>query len=142
MIRVVAGDSFYAHTETRYLELGIITFENINTYLMGLFVYKSVCNILPFSVQNYLIKRLDVHEHFTRVSGGLSVQYSRTNYRRFAVSCWGPIVCYGIPKETSALLSLHQFKQAWKKMPFTVILIATLSNYLTFLTILEHLKYN
>ena len=61
-----------------YLELGIIKFENINTYLMGLFVYKSVCNILPPSVQNYFIKRVDVHEHFTRASGGLSVQYSRT----------------------------------------------------------------
>jgi len=115
MIRIVAGDSFYAHTETRYLELGIIKFENINTYLMGLFVYKSVCNILPPSVQNYFIKRVDVHEHFTRASGGLSVQYSRTNYRRFAVSCRGPIIWNGIPKEISALPSLYQFKRAWKK---------------------------
>jgi len=98
-----------------YLELGIIKFENINTYLMGLFVYKSVCNILPPSVQNYFIKRVDVHEHFTRASGGLSVQYSRTNYRRFAVSCRDPIIWNGIPKEISALPSLYQFKRAWKK---------------------------
>ena len=69
MIRIVAGDSFYAHMETRYLELGIIKFENINTYLMGLFVYKSVYYLLRPSDQNYFIKRIDVHEHFTRASG-------------------------------------------------------------------------
>jgi len=85
MIRMVAGDSFYARTENRFIELGIIKFENINTYLMGLFVYKSICKILPPSAQNYFTKRVDVHEHFISESGGLSVQYSRTNYRRFAV---------------------------------------------------------
>ena len=69
MIRIAAGDSYYAHTETRYLELGIIHFQNINTYLMGLFIYKSVYNLLPPSVQNYFIKRIDVHEHLTRASG-------------------------------------------------------------------------
>src|SRR6218665_4045633 len=80
MIQIVAGDSFYAHMENRFIELGIIKFENINTYLMGLFVYKSICKILPPSAQNYFTERVDVHEHFTRASGGLSVQYSRSNY--------------------------------------------------------------
>src|SRR6218665_4149162 len=89
-------------------------FNVADTYLMGLFVYKFVCNILPPSVQNYLIKRVDVHQHFIRASGGLSVQYPRTNYRRFAVSCRDPIIWNGIPKEISALPSLYQFKRAWK----------------------------
>ena len=71
MIRIVAGDSCYAHTEIRYQELGIIKFENINTYVMGLFVYQTVYNLLPPSVQNYFIKIIDFHEHFTRASGGL-----------------------------------------------------------------------
>src|SRR6218665_2747197 len=112
MIRIVAGDSYYAHTETRYLELRIIKFENINTYLIGLFVYKSVCNILPPSVQNYFIKRVDVYEHFTRESVDLSLQYSTIIHRRFAGSCRFPIFWNGIPKEISSFSCLYQFKRA------------------------------
>src|SRR6218665_3735808 len=50
MIRIVAGDSFNAHTETRYLELRIIKFENINTYLMAyLFINPFVTFYHPLS---------------------------------------------------------------------------------------------
>jgi len=55
---------------------------------MGLFTYKYVFKTLQPYAQNYFTKRVDVHDHFIRVCGlcSLSVQYSRINYRRSAVS--------------------------------------------------------
>jgi len=112
MIRIVAEDGFYAHTENRFLELGIIKFDNVNAYLTELFAYKLIFKILQPSAKNYFNKRVDIHEHFTRAYGGLSIQYSRTNYRRLAISCRRIIIWNRIADKIRALSSLYIFKPA------------------------------
>src|SRR6218665_3460345 len=42
IIRIIARDKYYDHTHKRFIELGIMKFENINTYMTGLFTYKAI----------------------------------------------------------------------------------------------------
>jgi len=44
-------------------------------------------NLLPKSFVNYFVKAADTHKYNTRAAGGLSAQYARTNYRKFALGC-------------------------------------------------------
>jgi len=37
IIRITARDKYYDHTHKRFIELEIMKFENINTYMTGLF---------------------------------------------------------------------------------------------------------
>ena len=46
-LRVITRDTYYAHTEAKSLELGMLKFININIYLVGNFVYRLCSNLLP-----------------------------------------------------------------------------------------------
>src|SRR6218665_3482000 len=49
-IRVIARVSVDDHIHNRFIELGIMKFENLNTYLTGLFTYKSIFKLLSISL--------------------------------------------------------------------------------------------
>ena len=55
-LRVITRDTYYAHTEARFLELGILKFTTINIYLIGNFVYIICNNLLPPYFNSFLIK--------------------------------------------------------------------------------------
>lgn len=52
--------------------------------------------------QNVFVRRDGEHDHYTRASGNLSVQYTRTNYRRLYLFCKGPIFWNEIPSNSSS----------------------------------------
>src|SRR6218665_2774396 len=74
-IRIIARDGYLAHTSLRFLELGIMKFGNINTYLIGNFLYKYSNHLLPKEFNDYFKPRTEVRNHFTR-SSDLSVQFA------------------------------------------------------------------
>ncbi len=114
IIRIMAGDSYYAHTRHRFKQLKLLKFEQINRYLIGLFMYKALNKLLPPMFQHYFTKRHDVHDYYTRASGSLSVQYARTDYRRFSLSCKGPIIWNKIPSHISNVSTFALFKKVFK----------------------------
>src|SRR6218665_3870132 len=113
-IRIIARDKYYDHTSKRFQELGIMKFDCINRYLIGNVLFKYFNNLLPPVFTNFFTKTIDVHEHHTRAVCGLSVQYARTNYRRFSLYCNGPIIWNDIPANILAVKSFPQFKSSWK----------------------------
>src|SRR6218665_1363957 len=62
----------------------------INYYQVKIFMYRYLNNFLPDSFIKYFTKVEDVHEHYTWFSLGLSIQYARTNYYRFSITCTDP----------------------------------------------------
>src|SRR6218665_1596809 len=92
VIRIIKGQKRNDHTQPIFEELGIMKFDNLNTYLIVLFTYKVVYNLTPSPVSNYFTKREQVHAYSLRASGNLSIQFSRTNYRKHALTCRGPII--------------------------------------------------
>lgn len=113
-IRIIARDKYYDHTSKRFQELDIMKFDCINRYLTGNFLFKYFNNLLPPVFTNFFTKTIDVHEHYTRAVSGLTVQYARTNYRRFSLYCKGPIIWNDIPANIRAVKSFPQFKSLWK----------------------------
>src|SRR6218665_1085169 len=65
-LRVITRDTYCAHTEAKFLELGILKFTNINIYLIGNFVYRFCNNLLPPYFNSFLIKIHIVHDHYRR----------------------------------------------------------------------------
>ena len=63
----------------------------------------------------YFTRVEDVHEHNTRFSRGLSIQYARTNYYRFSIACTGPKIWNGIPASIKEATAFGQFKRLWGK---------------------------
>src|SRR6218665_691418 len=57
VIRIIKRQKRNDHTQPIFEELGIMKFENLNTYLIGLFTYKLVYNLIPSPVSNYFTKR-------------------------------------------------------------------------------------
>jgi len=55
-------------------------------------MYKALNNSVPIVLQNNFVRRDEEHDHYTRASETLSVQYARTNYRRFSLFGKGPII--------------------------------------------------
>ena len=114
VIRIIKGQKWNDHTQPIFEELGIMKFDNLNTYLIGLFTYKVVYNLIPSPVSNYFTKREQVHAYSLRASGNLSIQFSRTNYRKHALTCRGPIIWNNIPKDIRNILVYVQFKSSWR----------------------------
>src|SRR6218665_143885 len=105
----------YAHTEAKFLELGILKFTNINIYLIGNFVYRFCNNLLPPYFNSFLIKIHVVHDHYTRNRDNFAIQYARTDYRKFSLRCRGPEVWNLIPLNLRDLKTFYSFKRNWKK---------------------------
>jgi hypothetical protein len=113
-IRIIAGDHRCAHTADRFEEYNIMKFENKNYYLVGNFMYKFVKGMLPEVFSKSFTRIVDIHDHYTRVSKGLSVSYARTNYRRFSIYCSGPKIWNAIPTSIQSLPTYSQFKKHWR----------------------------
>ena len=56
VIKIIKGQKLNEHTQRFFEELGIMKFDNLNTYLIGLFTYKVVYNLISSSVSNYFTK--------------------------------------------------------------------------------------
>jgi len=45
---VVSKDTYYANTETKFQELGVLKFDHVNDYLIGNFYFKIINNTVKF----------------------------------------------------------------------------------------------
>lgn len=70
--------------------------------------------MLPEVFSESFTRIVDIHDHYTRVSKGLSVSYARTNYRRFSIYCSGPKIWNAIPTSIQSLPTYSQFKKHWR----------------------------
>src|SRR6218665_3769773 len=71
------------------------------------------CTICYLTLLKYFTRVEDVHEHNTRFSRGLSIQYAGTNYYRFSIECTGPKIWNGIPASIKEATAFCQFKRLW-----------------------------
>src|SRR6218665_2310019 len=65
--------------------------------------------------QNFFVRRDEEHDHYTRSSGNLSVQYARTK-RRFSLFCKDPIIWNEISSNICKVTMLVTFKKIWKAL--------------------------
>ena len=90
-------------------------FSNLNMYFTGIVVYKFINSLLPKSFENYVVKTAHTHRYNTRAAVGLSAQYARTNYRKFALDCSGRVIWNAIHvlPALQALKLVRLFISSW-----------------------------
>jgi len=113
--RVITKSKHLAHTKQLFDDLSILKFDLLNEYLIGILFYKICNNLMPVQFSGYCIKVRSVHDHHTRSAGGLFVSYARTNFRKFALRCKGPVVWNTIPDCIRNISPLYKFKKRWRE---------------------------
>lgn len=114
IMRIILGIGYRESTRQGFQNLKVMRFENINRYLIGIFMYKFINNLLPHSSGRYFVRIGDLHGYNTRAAGGLFKYYARTNYRQFSISYRGPVVWNDIPRSMQELRTVTMFKSSWK----------------------------
>ena len=112
ILRIIGGDNPRATSLLQ--ETKIMRFHNLNMYFTGIGLIMN--NLLPKSFVNYFVKAADTHKYNrpTMAAGGLSAQYARTNYRKFALGYRRPVIWNVIPPALQALQPLGLFISSWK----------------------------
>jgi hypothetical protein len=99
IIRLITFKSYTEHTEPLFRNLEILNFENINDYLICLFMFRCYyLENLPEVFSNYFTRNDEIHHYNTRTSSQLHKSYKRTNYAKQTLSdkgvnIWNKLDC-------------------------------------------------
>ena len=97
LLRLITGSPFCAHTEPLFVANRILTFQEINEFTIGVFMFRSQNGDLPESFYNYYQIHKDVHGRETRNADALYVPYGRLDIRKTSVRIYGADVWNSIP---------------------------------------------
>ena len=89
LVRVITCSHYRAHTEPLMLANRLLSLQDINLYIIGIFMYNYVTQKLPHIFQNYFQQNKDVHELNTRQANDFHVPFSRLEVRRFSIKIHG-----------------------------------------------------
>ena len=70
----------------------LLSLQDINLYVIGIFMYKYVTQKLPRIFENYFQRKKDVHELNTDQANDFCVPFSRLQVRRFSIKIHEPEV--------------------------------------------------
>ena len=77
LVRVITCSHYRAHTEPLMLANRLLSLQDINLYIIGIFMYNYVTQKLPHIFENYFQQNKDVHELNTRQANDFHVPFSR-----------------------------------------------------------------
>ena len=82
LVRVITCSHYRAHTEPLMLANRLLSLQDINLYIIGIFMYNYVTQKLPHIFENYFQQNKDVHELKTQAND-FHVPFSRLQVRRY-----------------------------------------------------------
>ena len=92
IVRIICHKGPSEHTDPLFKELRLIKLYDINTYLMGRFMYRyHICQV-PESFGSYFPLINDIHSHDTRQNEGLYVHQVKTNLGKMSLKYRGPFI--------------------------------------------------
>ena len=65
IIRIISGTKSKEHTDPLFAKLGIINFNDINKYFLGIFMFRYNCKIVPDVFNGFLKPIRDIHRYNT-----------------------------------------------------------------------------
>lgn len=97
LIRIVTCSPYRAHTEPLFVANNVLTVYDINTYVIGMFMYKCMNEGISGDFRNYFVRNSDINEHYLRNTGELRIPYARLDVTKFSVRVNGAKVWNSIP---------------------------------------------
>ena len=115
-LRIVTHSEYRCHTSPLFKQLNLLTVENVNNFLIGIFMHRRFHDTLPSVFNGFFQINSNIHEHQTRTSQQLHTPIIKTDIGKFNIryrgsKIWNYIISNGINPEVSEA----SFKIALKK---------------------------
>ena len=115
ILRIITFSNYYQHSNELFKNQEILTIYKINTYLTSQFMYKYINNMLPSNIfSNYFKTNNEIHEHYTRSSCKLHIDFTRTNYKKFSLKHYGVNTWNIIDNNIKNSITFSSFKRKMK----------------------------
>ena len=138
---VVTCSHYRAHTEPLMLANQLLSINDINVYVVGIFMYNYVTQKLPQIFENYFQRNRDVHGLNTRQANDFYVPFSRLQIRRFSIKIHGSEVWNSFPTFIKISTSLMNFKKNLRKYLIDKNLLVTVSQFWCYMHIFDITVY-
>ena len=129
LVRVITCSHYRAHTEPLMLANRLLSLQDINLYIIGIFMYNYVTQKLPQIFENYFQQNKDVHERNTRQADDFHVPFSRLQVRRFSIKIHGSEVWNSFPTYIKKSTSVMDFKKKLRKYLIDRHLLVTVTQF-------------
>jgi len=73
-VRIICNVKYNEHTEPLFKRLGILRFNDLHLCQTGIFMYKFMNNNLPHNLIRLFTRNTNVHNHNTRLHGGIHIE--------------------------------------------------------------------
>ena len=106
IIRIITGQSYFAHTDPLFLQTGILKIPDIHKYLLGIYMFKNKMN-------NNLPRSL--HDYYTRGFNNIPIAFQRLTLTQHSINYEASQVWNNLPLDIRNSTSLHIFKKSLKQ---------------------------
>ena len=116
-MRIITGSPPRCHSEPLFKNLGLLKLEDINTYLIGMFMYRIYKGYVPSLLQGIFTSNEDYHNYSTRQACHLHLPLVHTDLGKFSIKYRGALVWNDILQSGISLdCSEPCFKKSLKRM--------------------------
>lgn len=110
LVRIIHCAPYKAHTGPLMYASKMLTIEDINVYITGIYMYQCLKLHCPTVFNNFFIKNSRIHDHNTRQSIDIRVPYAKLNIRKSSIRIHGANTWNNIPESIKQAPSLNVFK--------------------------------
>ena len=122
VVRILFHLPYAPSCKLKLIENNLLNIFQINSFLVGIFMYKYDNHMLPSSFDNFFLKSSHVNSHDVRSLHCFRSDFARTTLKTFSIKCSGPRFFSSIPTSISSLKSISLFK---KSLKFYLLLLDT-----------------
>ena len=119
LIRIITCSPFRAHTGPLFFANKILSVTQINTYMVGTYMYKCLNESVPQLLRNYFTRNNSIHEYSTRGANEIHVPFGRLDIRNFSIRIHGAKVWNSLPSFVKQSRSLELFKNTLRNYLFS-----------------------
>ena len=116
IVRIISNSNFNEHTAQIFCDLHIMKFESIHKFVTGVFMFKTINNLMPNFMRDLFVENQNIHDYDTRQKHNIHIFNYRTNIKFFSIKSNGPIVWNEIPHHIRQVPSIHIFKRKLKNI--------------------------
>ena len=115
IVRIIVGAAPRTHAEQYYYEMKLMTINDILLFQQGVFVYKTVNQIIPSCFRELFSLNKNFHNYSTRSSGCLHLASHRTMSYQYNIRYTGPKLWNSLPLQITSGPSVNVFESRLKK---------------------------
>ena len=111
LVRIIINSPYRAHTAPLLLANRLLSVTEINSYMVGIFMYNYIHGILPTPFSAYFERNRNVHHIIHGMQMICRYHFARLNVRIFSIKIHGAQVWNSLPQYIKSATSVNDFKK-------------------------------